>query len=58
VQQFKGVIEEQNAYHGYIVTTSSFSEEARQSAVLSGRITLVDSGELVSWHFEAPRFDL
>lgn len=58
VQQFKGVIEEQNAFHGFIVTTSSFSEEARRSAVLSGRITLVDSGELVSWHLAAPRFDL
>ena len=28
IQQFKGVIEEQNALRGYVVTTSTFTEEA------------------------------
>jgi len=35
IQQFKGVIEEQNAMRGYIVATSAFTEEAIDSAELS-----------------------
>lgn len=56
VQQFKGVIEEQNAQRGYIVTTSTFTEEARLSAQLSNKLVLVDIDDLVKWHAEAPTF--
>ena len=50
VQQFKGVIEEQKAYRGYIVTTSRFTEEARSSAEQNDRIRLIDWQELLVWH--------
>jgi HJR/Mrr/RecB family endonuclease len=56
VQQFKGVIEEQNALRGYIVTTSTFTEEAMQSAELSDKLVLVDMDALVRWHITAPTF--
>lgn len=56
VQQFKGVIEEQGAFRGYIVTTAAFTEEATESARLSDRIELVDMDALVRWHTEAPTF--
>jgi hypothetical protein len=36
VRQFKGVIEEQNALRGYIITTSTFTEEAMESAETLG----------------------
>ncbi|RLS41628.1 MAG: restriction endonuclease [Planctomycetota bacterium] len=50
VQQFKGVIEEQRAFRGYIVTTSRFTEEAKESAAKSSRIILIDGNDLVTWH--------
>jgi len=50
VQQFKGVIEENNAYRGYLVTTSWFSAPAQASAAKSNRIVLVDGDALVDWH--------
>ena len=50
VQQFKGVIEEQKALRGYIVTTSRFTDEARSSAEKNDRVRLVDWEELVVWH--------
>ncbi len=50
VQQFKGVIEEQKAFRGYIVTTSRFTEEARSSAEQNDRIRLIDWQELLVWH--------
>jgi restriction system protein len=56
IQQFKGVIEEQNALRGYVVTTSTFSEEAIESAQLSDKLVLVDMDRLVGWHAEAPVF--
>ncbi|KJC36906.1 restriction endonuclease [Bradyrhizobium sp. LTSP857] len=56
IQQFKGVIEEQGAFRGYIVTTAAFTEEAIESAELSDRIALVDMDALVRWHAEAPTF--
>ena len=56
IQQFKGVIEEQGAFRGYIVTTAAFTEEAMESARLSDRIELVDMDALVRWHAEAPTF--
>ena len=50
IQQFKGVIEEQKALRGYVVTTSRFTEEAIESAQQSPRIVLVDSSRLCDWH--------
>jgi len=56
IQQFKGVIEEQGAFRGYVVTTAAFTEEAAESAGLSEKIELVDMDALVQWHTEAPTF--
>lgn len=54
VQQFKGVIEEQGAKAGYIVTTSEFTAEAKASADKSDKVTLVDCRVLVAWHRQDP----
>jgi hypothetical protein len=56
IQQFKGVIEEQNALRGYVITTSTFSEEAMESAKLSDKLILIDMESLVRWHAETPTF--
>jgi HJR/Mrr/RecB family endonuclease len=56
IQQFKGVIEEHGALRGYVVTTSTFTEEAAQSAKLSDKVVLVDMDCLVRWHATAPSF--
>ncbi|MDA9503968.1 restriction system protein [Bradyrhizobium sp. CCBAU 11386] len=56
IQQFKGVVEEQRALRGYVVTTSTFTEEAIESAKLSDKIVLVDIDSLVRWHAEGPTF--
>ncbi len=56
VQQFKGVVEEQGAFRDYIVTTSAFTDEAQQSAAMSGKIELIDIDRLVEWHRSAPTF--
>ncbi len=50
IQQFKGVIEENNAYRGYVVTTSKFTKEAIESAKLNEKLILVDMDMLVEWH--------
>ncbi len=51
VQQFKGVVEENQAYRGYIVTTSGFTREAIESAKLNDKLVLVDKERLIDWHF-------
>lgn len=56
IQQFKGVVEEQGAFRGYIVTTSGFTDEAKQSAAMSDKIELIDMDILVQWHRSAPTF--
>jgi hypothetical protein len=56
VQQFKGVVEENGASRGYLVTTSSFTAAARESAAKSDRVHLIDMDELVVWHTSAPSF--
>jgi restriction system protein len=56
IQQFRGVIEENDAWRGYFVTTSRFTADALDSAVLSTKLVLVDMDELVHWHKEAPAF--
>lgn len=50
IQQFKGVIEEQKALRGYIVTTSRFTQQAVESAAQSKKTVLVDGHELLKWH--------
>jgi len=56
IQQFKGVVEEQNAHRGYVITTSTFTEEAIVSAALTSKIVLVAMDDLVHWHAEPPTF--
>lgn len=56
IQQFKGVVEENGAVRGYIVTTSSFTAEAVESAAITDKIALVDMDELVAWHQVPPTF--
>jgi restriction system protein len=56
IQQFKGVAEEQNAYRGYVITTSTFTEGAIASAALTSKIMLVAMDDLVRWHAEPPTF--
>ncbi|MDM8568220.1 restriction endonuclease [Thiotrichales bacterium HSG1] len=50
VQQFKGVIEENEAWRGYIVTTSRFTNEAKESAAKNDKIFLINMDTLVKWH--------
>jgi restriction endonuclease Mrr len=50
VQQFKGVVEENAAWCGYIVTTSYFTKAAVESAQKNDKLKLVDMAELLSWH--------
>lgn len=50
VQQLKGVVEENAAFRGYLVTTSGFSQPAQECAALSDRIVLVDMEGLIGWH--------
>lgn len=50
VQQFKGVIEENEAWRGYIVTTSRFTLDAINSAAQSEKVVLVDMDQLIEWH--------
>lgn len=52
VQQFKGVIEENQAWRGYVVTSSGFTQEAKDSAALNERLVLIDMVELLKWHKE------
>jgi hypothetical protein len=56
IQQFKGVVEEQSAFRGYIITTSTFTDEAKASARMSDKLCLIDLDELVLWHSTAPVF--
>lgn len=57
IQQFKGVIEEEQArkgkvYRGYFVTTGEFTKEAVESAAINSRLVLVNLEELINWHRE------
>jgi hypothetical protein len=56
IQQFKGVIEENEAWRGYFVTTSRFTEGALESTELSCKLVLVEMNELVHWHKNRPSF--
>jgi hypothetical protein len=50
VQQFKGVVEENEAVRGYIVTTSYFTAGANESASKNNRLRLIDMAGLIAWH--------
>jgi restriction system protein len=50
VQQFKGVVEENVAYRGFLVTTSYFTAGAIESAAKNQRLRLIDMPKLVDWH--------
>lgn len=50
IQQFKGVIEENQAWRGYVVTTSDFTKEARESALKNDKLVLIGMSELLEWH--------
>lgn len=50
VQQFKGVVEENSAWRGFIVTTSYFTREAVDSASKNSSVVLVGISELLEWH--------
>lgn len=56
IQQFKGVAEEQNAHRGYVITTSTFTEDAIASAALTDKIALIAMDDLVLWHTASPTF--
>ena len=56
IQQFKGAIEETEAWRGYFVTTSRFTTAALDSAELSIKLVLVEMNELVRWHQSSPKF--
>lgn len=57
IQQFKGVIEENEAWRGYVVTTSSFTNEAIESAAKNDKIILIGLAELLDWHLQGIHFD-
>lgn len=50
IQQLKGVIEENNAWRGYVVTTSNFTQEAKESALKNEKLILIAMDQLVEWH--------
>ncbi|WP_353571635.1 restriction endonuclease [Candidatus Albibeggiatoa sp. nov. BB20] len=58
IQQFKGVLEEnKETWKGYIVTTSYFTNEAKESALKNNKIVLIDIDVLVQWHLEKNSFE-
>lgn len=56
VQQFKGVVEENGADRGYLVTTATFTKAAIESAAKSNKMVLIDMDRLVAWHMSSPNF--
>lgn len=56
IQQFKGVIEENAAWRGYVVTTSTFTSEAIESAKKNNSIILIGMADLVDWHCNGVAF--
>jgi len=49
IEQIKRILEEQKASHGYFITTSSFTEQAKEQAQLNSALTLVDMNTLCEW---------
>ena len=52
IQKLKGVIEENEAWRGYVVTTSRFTKGAKESASKNDKIVLADMDILASWHLQ------
>ncbi|QTA84882.1 Restriction endonuclease domain-containing protein [Desulfonema magnum] len=52
VREFKGVLEENEVWRGYIVTTSYFTDGAKDSASKNRKIFLKDIESLTKWHYE------
>ncbi|MGH8477655.1 MAG: restriction endonuclease [Methylococcales bacterium] len=50
IQQFKGVLEENEADLGVFVTTSTFTGQAVESAGKSSKLLLIDMISLTDWH--------
>lgn len=55
VQQLMGVVMQKNAYRAYAVTTSGFTDGAKEAAASCGRMVLIDGPELVQWHVDQKR---
>jgi hypothetical protein len=56
IHQFRGAMEEFEAWKGYFVTTSTFTTHAANAAARSKKVVLIDMEQLVVWHKEAPTF--
>ena len=56
IQQIKGVIEENDAWRGYVVTTSYFTSEAIESAEKNNSLILVEMQDLIEWHCNGIKF--
>lgn len=50
IQQLRGVVDENNAWRGYLVTTSRFTSPAIECAAATDKLVLVDMDALVAWH--------
>jgi len=62
IQRFTGAIEDQKnkgseIYKGVFVTTSTFTEEAKESATLNNALILVDITDLLNWHKDGLNFE-
>lgn len=57
IQQLKGVIEENGADLGVLVTSSGFTTQARESAAKSDRLLLADRERLTRWHADGLSLD-
>jgi hypothetical protein len=56
ILQFKGVLEENEAFRGYFVTTSQYTANALKSAEKSAKLVLIEMNELIRWHKASPTF--
>jgi hypothetical protein len=57
IQGFKGAMADHEAWRGYFVTTSAFTQEAIESANKTPSLSLIDLDGLIAWQSEPPRFE-
>ncbi len=50
IQQLRGVVDENHAWRGYLVTTSRFTSPAIECAATTDKLVLVDMDVLIAWH--------
>jgi len=50
LQQFKGVLEENGAWRGFLETTRQFAAAAEESASHHSSLRLIDMDVLIAWH--------